>query len=167
MRNKEYENEIYELHNDIAKLNALLNEYLPEMEDYRQRRKMKLTIAKAKAELKEAETSAKMILASTARVATQHSQEKISQKAKQTALDELPFLDQATRKAMYDGKYCATYWWSNAIWEEYEVSAEDFAKAITKLLENYGYQVFNTSLIKQKDKIVKVEIMWDWSREHE
>ena len=67
MRNKEYENDIYELRNEIAKLNALLNEYLPEMEDYRQRRKIEQAIIQAKTKTHSQEKSPKMLLASTAR----------------------------------------------------------------------------------------------------
>ena len=151
---EELQKENRDLYQKVIELEALFNQYLPDMENYHQERK-------AKAELQN--NAQKMLYASTARVGMQRSQEKASQKAKQAALDESPFLDQATRGAMNNGKYCAEYWWSNAIWEEYEITAEDFAKAIAKLLENYGYRVFCTNLFKQKGKIVKVEIMWDWS----
>lgn len=160
MKNKKYENEIYELHNDIAKLNALLNEYLPEMEDYRQRRKMEQAIIQAKAEIHSQEKFPKMVLASTARYVSSNTEKRVTQKAQQLALEHLSTLDSITRTEMRKGNYSASYEWDTSCWTD--VDPEDFAKAIKRLLENYNYEVLAASLVKQKGKIVKIEIIWDW-----
>lgn len=45
---EELQKENRELYQRVIKLEALFNQYLPDMEDYRQKRKMKLAIVKAK-----------------------------------------------------------------------------------------------------------------------
>ena len=169
MRNKEYEKDIYdELRNEIAKLNGLLNEYLPEIEDYRQRRKMELAIIQAKIELKTQENnSSKMLLASTARMASRNAVKRSSQKAKQIANEFIVTLDSVTRAEMQKGKYIASYTWNASyLIEEENIDPEDFAKAIQSLLENYGYRA-DIELIKRKGVIVELTIIWNWSGKHE
>lgn len=105
-----------------------------------------------------------MIFASTARTATKMQLDTFNKKAKEFAKSELHFLNEATKKAIKEGKFKAVYWWNGAIFEEEQIKPSDFADAIKSYLQDYGYDVVDVVTFKDSGRSVKdnVRIEWSW-----
>lgn len=146
-KTKELEAQVKELYQKVVELNALCNEYLPDMENYRQERNMRIEINKAREEISKQEN---LISAYAAQIGSKLGAEKQRSVAKKIVEEKIPVINKEIQDAMHRGKRWAAVAFScndgQAVGEE-----------LRTFLKKSGYTILNCV---ESGRAVKIE--WSW-----
>lgn len=99
-----------------------------------------------------------MINAIEARKKTQQRLDIMRADAEACVNSELEFIEQHILNAIEEGNDTITYSWSHALFDEWEVSVDLFAKAIVDILQNqFNYQV---EILYPMEWAITIKIRW-------
>lgn len=146
-KTKELEAQVKELHQKVIELNALCNEYLPDMENYRQERDMQIEINKARVEIRKQEN---LISAHAAQIGSKFGAEKQRAAAKKFIEGKIPDINRAIQEAMHHGKR----------YTEVVFSCNDgqmVGEELRAFLKKSGYTILDCLVC---DRVVKIEWCW-------
>lgn len=146
-KTKELEAQVKELYQKVIELKALCDEYLPDMENYRQERNMRIEINKARREISKQKN---LISAHTAQIGSKFGAERKRTAAKKFVEEKIPAINQAIQEAMQCGRRYARV----VLSYNNEQTVKEELKAF---LEKSGYTVI--SCMEFNDA---VSATWSW-----